>query len=97
PLMVVGAGAFIAYAQLDEVERASWVARAGGRNRAAALRVAGGTFLVVVGVLLLVLPLGAEPADLGLALVATLAVLAGVALVLAPWGVRLWRDLGAER
>ena len=30
-------------------------------------------------------------------LVATLAVLSGTALVLAPWGVRLWRDLDAER
>jgi signal transduction histidine kinase len=31
------------------------------------------------------------------ALVAVLAVLAGTALVLAPWGVRMWRDLDSER
>ena len=30
-------------------------------------------------------------------LVAAVAVLAGAAVVLAPWGLRLWRDLDAER
>jgi signal transduction histidine kinase/phage shock protein PspC (stress-responsive transcriptional regulator) len=96
PLLVVIGGAVLAYSQLDEVERSRWVARTGVGTRGAVLRVVGGLVVVLTGVLLLVV----QRTDLALAgrvLVATLAVLSGTALVLAPWGVRLWRDLDAER
>lgn len=96
PLLVVIGGAVLAYTQLDEVERERWTARAGGRGRAAVLRVVGGLVLVLLGVMLVVV----RGSDLGYAvtvLVAVVAVLGGAALVLAPWGVRLWRELDAER
>jgi len=96
PLLVVLAGAVLAYSQLDEVERSRWAVRTGVGTQAALLRVAGGVALVVVGVLLVVVQSG-ELADVGRALFAAVAVLAGAGLVLAPWGVRLWRDLDAER
>jgi signal transduction histidine kinase len=96
PLLIVTAGAVIAYAQFDEVDRARWFARTGVGTRAAALRLAVGVLLVILGVLLLVV----QEADillLGRTLLAAVAVLVGVGVVLAPWGVRMWRDLDAER
>ena len=68
----------------------------GGTGRAGLLRLAIGVVLVVTGVLLLVVPTF-DLRAVTVAVVASLVVLAGVALVLAPWGVRLWRDLESER
>jgi signal transduction histidine kinase/phage shock protein PspC (stress-responsive transcriptional regulator) len=96
PVLVVAAGAVLAYSQLDEVERSRWAGRASGSTRAALVRVAAGTALVLVGVLLVVVQ-RTDLADAGRVLVAALSVLAGAGIVLAPWGVRLWRDLDAER
>jgi signal transduction histidine kinase/phage shock protein PspC (stress-responsive transcriptional regulator) len=96
PLLIVAAGAVIAYAQFDEVDRARWFARTGVGTRSAALRLAVGVLLVVLGVLLLVVQ-EADLLMLGRTLLAAIAVLVGVGVVLAPWGVRLWRDLDAER
>jgi signal transduction histidine kinase/phage shock protein PspC (stress-responsive transcriptional regulator) len=96
PLLVVTGGAVLAYSQLDEVERSRWTQRAGGGGRAAAMRVVGGLVLVLLGVLLVVVRT-TDIAYAGTVLVAVVAVLGGTALVLAPWGVRLWRDLDAER
>lgn len=95
PLLVLLAGAGLAWSQLDAVEREA-VATSQGRTPVAVLRVGGGALLAVVGVLLLVAQ-GQDPADLLRALVAGLAVLAGLALVLAPLWLRLVRDLGTER
>jgi signal transduction histidine kinase len=52
--------------------------------------------IVLVGVLLFVVQ-GTDLASTGRVLTATAALLGGTALVLAPWGIRLWRDLDAER
>jgi signal transduction histidine kinase/phage shock protein PspC (stress-responsive transcriptional regulator) len=96
PLLIVTAGAVIAYAQIDEVDRARWFARTGVGTRSAALRLMLGVLLVILGVLLLVV----QEADillLGRTLLAAIAVLVGVGVVLTPWGVRIWRDLDAER
>ena len=52
--------------------------------------------LVIAGILLLVV----QQSDillLGSTLLAAIAVLVGVGVVFAPWGVRMWRDLDAER
>ncbi|WP_432570606.1 PspC domain-containing protein [Kineococcus sp. SYSU DK005] len=97
PVLVVGAGLVLAWSQLDATRRARWVSGAGaGGGRTAALRVVAGTSLVLLGVVLL-LVLGGDVAALGGSLLGALAVLAGVGVVLAPWAVRLWHDLGAER
>jgi signal transduction histidine kinase/phage shock protein PspC (stress-responsive transcriptional regulator) len=96
PLIVVAGGALLAYTQLDEVERDRWAARTGVGTRTAALRVVGGLALVLTGTLTFLLQ-SADMVTAVRALVAVLAVLAGTALVLAPWGVRLWRDLDTER
>jgi signal transduction histidine kinase len=95
PVLVVLAGALLAYAQLDEVERARWTAFTGRGTRAALLRGAAGLALVLVGVVGVVVQ--GDLASAGRVLFAAIAVLAGAALVLGPWGLRLWRDLDAER
>jgi signal transduction histidine kinase/phage shock protein PspC (stress-responsive transcriptional regulator) len=97
PLIVVVVGAALAYTQLDEVERQRWALRTGvSGTRGAALRVAGGLALVLTGTLTFLLQ-STDVVTAARALVAVLAVLAGTALVLAPWGVRMWRDLDSER
>jgi signal transduction histidine kinase len=60
------------------------------------VRIAGGVVLVLVGIVLLV-GQDARPSSVVRAAVASLAVLAGVAIVLAPWWLRLVRELGDER
>lgn len=99
PVLVLLAGLLLAWSQLDVVVRGRSAAPTGGRAQAA-LRVAGGLLLAGVGVLLLVTEVSGEgiaPAMLGWAVMASVAVLAGVALVLAPWWLRLVRELGDER
>ena len=96
PLLVVCAGVVLAFSQLDEVERSRWAARTGVQTRAAGLQVLAGVMIVLLGVLLFVAQ-GTETAQLSRTLLSALAVLAGAALVLGPWGLRLWRDLDAER
>lgn len=96
PVGVIAAGAVIAWMQLDETRRAGLmnVARAG--KPAGVLRLAAGLVLVIAGVLIVVA--GGGSWDLVWpSILASLAVLAGVALVLAPWGLKFWRDLQAER
>ncbi|HYJ74828.1 MAG TPA: PspC domain-containing protein [Kineosporiaceae bacterium] len=95
PLLVVLGGAVLAYTQLDEVERSRWASIAGGSTRSAVLRVVAGLCLVLIGVVLVVVQ--GDLASAGRVLVAAVAVLGGAAVVLAPWGLRLWRDLDAER
>ncbi|MFN8077804.1 MAG: PspC domain-containing protein [Kineosporiaceae bacterium] len=99
PLVVILAGAAVVFAQLDSVERARWAQRAQGEAglRGTLLRVGAGVVLVAGGLLLLVVQGSGGMAQIGSSLTAAVAVLAGVAVVLAPWLLRLWRDLDAER
>ncbi|WP_278236607.1 ATP-binding protein [Isoptericola sp. AK164] len=95
PLLIVGGGAVLAWSQLDAVQRA----RAGDvptSRSGMLLRLAGGLVLVTAGVLLLFVQ-GTPPGELLTVTLASLAVLVGVALVLAPWWLRLVRELGDER
>lgn len=96
PLLIVAAGAVIAYAQFDEADRARWFARTDLDTPSAIVRLSLGVVLVVLGSLLLVVP-NHDLFFLGRTLLAAVALLGGVGLVLAPWGVRMWRDLDLER
>ncbi|MBL8929757.1 MAG: PspC domain-containing protein [Kineosporiaceae bacterium] len=95
PLFVVLGGAALVYTQLDEVQGTRW-ALSGPSGRGAALRVGLGLLLVLGGVLLAVIG-STDVAYAGRVLAAVAAMLGGVLLVLAPWGIRFWRDLGLER
>ncbi len=98
PVLAVAAGAVLAWSKLDDAERERWLVRdmgSGGR-RAALVRLGIGIALASVGVVVL--------ATQGLALegllgagIAAVAVLAGAAMIAAPWGVRLWGDLRLEQ
>lgn len=96
PVLIALAGTALAWSQLDAAQRGRWISRAGGRTPAGVLRVLGGLLLALVGVLLLV---GQDQPGTSMvrAAVASFAVLAGAALVLAPWWLRLVRELGDER
>ena len=96
PTLLALAGTALAWSQLDAVQRGRWRSRAGGRTPVSVLRLVGGLVLAGAGVLLLV---GQDmaPAILVQSMVAAIAVLAGVALVLAPWWLRLVSELGDER
>ncbi|ROS79004.1 ATP-binding protein [Cellulomonas sp. PhB143] len=96
PALIVLAGTALAWSQLDAAQRGRWLSRAGGRTSTALLRIVGGLVLVVVGVLLLATQAGSFGTMLRAA-VAALAMLAGAAVVLAPWWLRLVRELGDER
>ncbi len=96
PSLIVLAGAALAWSQLDAIQRDRLRAQNGGRMPVSALRLLGGVVLVGLGVFLLVgreVPLE----DLVRSAIAALAVLVGTALVLAPWWLRLGRELGDER
>ncbi|MDQ0735824.1 ATP-binding protein [Arthrobacter agilis] len=96
PIAVVATGAALAWAQLDEVRRATVMNRAGAGRFGGTLRLLAGIVLVVTGVLVALSSSGSWTLTVA-TLVAVLAVLAGVGLVLAPWGLKFWRDLERER
>ena len=96
PVLIVVAGALLAWSQLDRAQRGRLLAHAGGRTPIGVVRILGGIALVALGALLLV-GQEARPRDILPSAVAALAVLAGAALVLAPWWLRLITDLGEER
>lgn len=96
PLVLLLAGITLGWSQLDAVQRGRVRSRTGGRTPVSVLRLVGGLVLAGVGVLLLVAQ-DTDPAALLQVTIAAVAVLAGVALVLAPWWLRLVRELGDER
>ncbi|MFD1212601.1 PspC domain-containing protein [Arthrobacter sp. GCM10027362] len=96
PLLAIAGGAGIAWMQLDDARRTDLMDRAGATGARGAVRLAAGLVLVVVGIFTLVS--GTDSFELmWQTLLASLAVLAGVLLVLAPWVLKYWRDLEAER
>lgn len=96
PLAAIAGGAVIAWMQLDNTRRAGIMDRAGASGAQGAVRLGIGLALVIAGIFAMVS--GSISWDLMWpAMFASLAVLAGVGLVLAPWGLKYWKDLEAER
>src|SRR5665647_2692824 len=96
PALIMLAGTALAWSQLDAIQRDRVRTHTGGRTPVSVLRLVGGMVLVGLGIFLLVgrtIPLD----DLLRSAIAALAVLIGAALVLAPWWLRLVRELGDER
>lgn len=96
PVSVVVTGAALAWSQLDDARRARLVSQARAGRPGWGVRLAAGIVLVVAGVLVAL----SSSTSLSLTmttLIAVVAVLAGVGLVLAPWGLKFWRDLETER
>ncbi|OIH86695.1 hypothetical protein BLJ79_01655 [Arthrobacter sp. UCD-GKA] len=96
PLLVVVAGAVLAWTQLDEGGRQDLRKNTGALGAAGLARLLVGVSLVVAGVLLLLSgAVGLSALLSGLAV--AVAVIAGLALVLLPWALRFWRDFVSER
>jgi len=98
PLLTVAGGAVLAWSQLDDAERGRWLTRDLGSagRRVGWVRPGIGIALATVGVVVLATQ-GRGLAGLWDVGIAAVAVLAGAALIAAPWGVRLWGDLRAEQ
>lgn len=96
PIVVILVGAVLTWMQLDDTHRAGLVHRAKADQTGGFIRLGAGLALVIIGVLIIVSGAGSW-ALMGNSVLASLAVLAGVGLVLAPWGLKFWRDLEMER
>lgn len=90
------AGLLLAWGRLEPTERERWRAGVGGADGAGAWRLAAGLVLATFGLVLLTTG-PVEWATLRVGVLAGGAVLVGVLLVLAPWGLQLVRDLREER
>ncbi|MFJ6417553.1 PspC domain-containing protein [Paeniglutamicibacter sp. NPDC091659] len=96
PIAVVLAGAIMAWLQLDDEGRAGLRRSTGTLSTGALIRLIIGVALVVTGLLLFLSGIvGLRELLSGLAV--AVAVIAGLALVLLPWGLRFWRDFVSER
>ncbi|MGI5481157.1 PspC domain-containing protein [Streptomyces lavendofoliae] len=96
PTLLVGVGVVLVWRQVDNARRASWT-EPGGRKRLFQLvRGLAGVALVGMGLTVFMVVRGSA-AQLGTALTAAIAVLAGMALLAGPWLVRMSQDLSEER
>lgn len=92
PVVAGGVGVGIIWQQADPERRRRWVKSTQGMW----LRSVVGTLLVVGG-LIAFLAQKIKPGQAGQVLLGSSVVLAGVAVVVAPWLLRMWRDLDTER
>ncbi|ALV46356.1 hypothetical protein MB46_13550 [Arthrobacter alpinus] len=96
PLLVIIMGAVLAWMQLDNTRRVGLLSAAKMNTPMALLRLGGGLALVITGVIVIVTGAGSWQL-MWASVVASLAVLAGVGLVLAPWALKFWREFQDER
>lgn len=96
PLFIIVLGAVLTWMQLDNTRRVGLLSAAKMNTPMALLRLGGGLALVIAGVIVIVTGSGSW-ALVWASVVASLAVLAGVALVLAPWALKFWREFQEER
>ncbi len=96
PVLLAGLGAVIAFSQLDESQRGAWLGTGPASGWRAATRLGLGVVLASTGLLVLASRGATLPElwDVGLA---TVAVLAGVLVIVAPWALRVWTDLRREQ
>ena len=90
PAIVVLGGAGLAWRQFDDLRQ-----QRSSSSSALVVRALGALILVALGILLFFVT-GEEP-NVWTVFVAAIAVLVGVAIVVAPWAFRLTRDLADER
>ncbi|MFD8707813.1 PspC domain-containing protein [Kitasatospora sp. NPDC059648] len=96
PLLAIGVGVALVWRQADDSRWQRWFGMEGEKRRGAYTRVGAGVLLAVAGTIAL-LAMQGSGSTLGSVVQASLAVLAGVLVLLGPYGLRLWQDLGAER
>jgi signal transduction histidine kinase len=92
PVIAGGVGVGIIWQQADPERRQRWVTN----TQATWLRSIVGALLVAAG-LVAFLAQKIQPGQASQVLLGSVVVLAGVAVVVAPWLLRMWRDLDSER
>ncbi|MFG3495339.1 PspC domain-containing protein [Streptomyces sp. NPDC047928] len=96
PTLLIGVGVVLVWRQVDNARRARWT-ESGRRKRLFQIaRGVAGAALVGMGLTVFLVVRGSV-AQLGTALTASMAVLAGIALLAGPWLVRMSQDLSEER
>ncbi|MFE2723701.1 PspC domain-containing protein [Kitasatospora sp. NPDC059327] len=97
PLLAIGVGVALVWRQADDSRWQRWFGlEEGEKRRGAYTRVGGGVLLVVAGTIAFLATQGSG-STLGSVVEASLAVLAGVLVLVGPYALRMWQDLGAER
>ncbi|MFD9130639.1 sensor histidine kinase, partial [Kitasatospora sp. NPDC059571] len=97
PLLTIGVGVALVWRQADDSRWQRWFGlEEGSKRRSAFVRVAAGVLLVVVGIVGF-LVLQGSGSTLASVVEASVAVLAGVLVLVGPYALRMWQDLGAER
>ncbi|GAA2842046.1 MULTISPECIES: PspC domain-containing protein [Kitasatospora] len=97
PLLAIGVGVALVWRQADDSRWQRWFGlEEGEKRRGAYTRVGAGVLLVVVGTIAF-LALQGSGSTIGSVIEAALAVLAGVLVLVGPYALRMWQDLGAER
>jgi len=97
PLLTIGVGVALVWRQADDSRWQRWFGlEEGSKRRSAYTRVGAGVLLVVAGIVGFLILQGSG-STLASVLEAALAVLAGVLVLVGPYALRMWQDLGAER
>ncbi|MFJ5118428.1 PspC domain-containing protein [Kitasatospora sp. NPDC088548] len=97
PLLAIGVGVALVWRQADDSRWQRWFGlEESEKRRGAYTRVGAGVLLVVAGTIAF-LAMQGSGSTLGSVVEASLAVLAGVLVLVGPYALRMWQDLGAER
>lgn len=97
PLLAIGVGVALVWRQADDSRWQRWFGlEEGEKRRGAYTRVGAGVLLVVAGTIAF-LALQGNGSTIGAVIEASLAVLVGVLVLVGPYALRMWQDLGAER
>ncbi len=96
PMLLIGVGLVLVWRQADNARRARWTEIGRRRRVLQAARGVAGVALVGLGLTVFVAVRGSA-AQFGNVLTASIAVVAGVGLLVGPWLVRMTQDLSEER
>ncbi|WP_431683927.1 ATP-binding protein [Kitasatospora sp. KL5] len=97
PLLTVGVGVALVWRQADDSRWQRWFGLdEGSKRRSAFARVGAGVLLVVAGIVGFLILQGSG-STVASVVEASLAVLAGMLVLVGPYALRMWQDLGAER
>ena len=97
PLLMAGVGLAILWRQGDDAQRARWRAATRGTRWLSIARAVLGIILVIGGGVAVAVSRANDLTVAGAGLLAATMVVVGLALVTAPWWLRMVRELGAER
>ncbi|MBP0459064.1 PspC domain-containing protein [Streptomyces bomunensis] len=96
PMLLIGGGLVLVWRQADNARRARWTEIGQRRRVLQVARGVAGVALVGLGLTVFVVVRGSA-AQFGNVLTASIAVVAGVGLLVGPWLVRMTQDLSEER